>query len=53
MSCSDFPNCVGARTEEGKILEPPKKIGKPCPKCGVDSETYKEKIQKEKERREK
>jgi len=34
MSCSDFPNCVGARTEEGKELEPPKEIGEMCPKCG-------------------
>lgn len=34
MSCSDFPNCVGARTEEGKELEPPKEIGEMCPTCG-------------------
>lgn len=34
MSCSDFPNCVGARTDEGKELEPPKEIGEMCPKCG-------------------
>ena len=33
MSCSDFPNCVGARTIEGKELEGPKEIGKDCPKC--------------------
>ncbi len=34
MSCSDFPNCVGARTEEGKIMEGPKEIGETCPDCG-------------------
>ncbi|MEZ4210976.1 MAG: type I DNA topoisomerase [Candidatus Paceibacterota bacterium] len=34
MSCSDFPNCTGARTEEGKELEPPKEIGETCPDCG-------------------
>ncbi|MEZ4103398.1 MAG: type I DNA topoisomerase [Candidatus Paceibacterota bacterium] len=34
MSCSDFPTCAGARTEEGKELEPPKEIGEMCPKCG-------------------
>jgi DNA topoisomerase-1 len=34
MSCSDFPNCVGARMEDGKIMEPPKEIGEACPDCG-------------------
>ena len=34
MSCSDFPNCTGARTDEGKIMEPPKEIGEACPDCG-------------------
>lgn len=34
MSCSDFPNCSGARTEEGKIMEGPKEIGEACPECG-------------------
>ncbi len=53
MSCSDFPNCVGARTEEGKKLEGPKEIGKPCPKCGNTTEEYLEKTAKEKERLEK
>ena len=33
MSCSKFPDCVGARTDEGKALEGPKDLGKPCPKC--------------------
>ncbi len=53
MSCSHFPDCDGARTEEGKELEGPKEIGKTCPKCGAESEKGLEKIQKEKDRREK
>ena len=53
MSCSAFPDCTGARTEEGKALEGPKEIGKPCPKCGDTTEDFKEKSQKEKERLEK
>ncbi|MBI4088367.1 type I DNA topoisomerase [Candidatus Kaiserbacteria bacterium] len=27
MSCKRFPECLGARTEEGKEIEPPKPIG--------------------------
>jgi ssDNA-binding Zn-finger/Zn-ribbon topoisomerase 1 len=50
MSCAKFPECDGARTEDGKELEGPKEIGKPCPKCGIDSEVGKEKIRKEEER---
>jgi DNA topoisomerase-1 len=38
MSCSDFPNCTGARTDEGKIMEPPKEIGEMCPDCGEKHE---------------
>jgi ssDNA-binding Zn-finger/Zn-ribbon topoisomerase 1 len=53
MSCSHFPDCDGARTEEGKELEGPREIGKTCPKCGAESEKGLEKIAKEKERREK
>lgn len=53
MSCSNFPNCTGARTEEGKTLEGPKEIGKPCPKCGDGSETFEEKRIKEEVRKEK
>ncbi|MCC7469769.1 MAG: type I DNA topoisomerase [Bacteroidetes bacterium] len=34
MSCSDFPNCQGARTAEGKVMEGPKEIGETCPLCG-------------------
>ena len=33
MSCTKYPDCQGARTHEGKEIEPPKIIGKPCPKC--------------------
>ena len=33
MSCIKFPDCTGARTEEGKVLEGPKEIGRKCPKC--------------------
>jgi len=53
MSCSTFPICSGARTEEGKELEGPREIGKTCPKCGEESEKGLEKISKEKERKEK
>ena len=34
MSCERFPDCHGARKEDGGIIEPPKEIGEPCPKCG-------------------
>ncbi len=33
MSCSDFPECSGARTIEGKELEGPKETGEKCPEC--------------------
>jgi DNA topoisomerase-1 len=36
MSCSRYPDCAGARTIEGKVIEGPKEIGEPCPLCGVD-----------------
>ncbi|MEA4910681.1 DNA topoisomerase 1 [bioreactor metagenome] len=32
-SCSKFPDCSGARTLEGEIMEGPKETGKICPKC--------------------
>src|SRR3989339_908643 len=32
-SCSKFPDCAGARTIEGEVLEGPKETGEPCPKC--------------------
>lgn len=33
-SCSDFPDCLGALTLEGKEMDGPKDLGKVCPKCG-------------------
>jgi DNA topoisomerase I len=33
MSCKKFPTCLGARKEDGGIIEPPKEIGEDCPKC--------------------
>ncbi len=32
-SCIDFPNCMGARKIDGTVMEPPKDLGKVCPKC--------------------
>ncbi len=32
-SCSKFPDCSGARTLDGEVLEGPKDTGKICPKC--------------------
>lgn len=34
MSCKKFPDCVGARREDGTEIEPPKDIGEACPECG-------------------
>lgn len=33
MSCKKFPDCHGARKQDGSIIEPPKEIGEPCPEC--------------------
>ena len=33
MSCKKFPDCTGARTIEGKVMEGPKKLKEKCPKC--------------------
>jgi DNA topoisomerase-1 len=33
MSCKKFPECMGARKEDGSIIEPPKDIGEACPEC--------------------
>lgn len=33
LSCSRFPECTGARTIEGKVMEPPKETGEKCPEC--------------------
>ncbi len=38
MSCSRFPECAGARTDEGRVLEGPKEIGEMCPDCGDKNE---------------
>ena len=32
-SCSRFPDCHGARTLEGKVLNGPKETGEVCPSC--------------------
>ncbi|MFA6416544.1 MAG: type I DNA topoisomerase [Candidatus Paceibacterota bacterium] len=32
-SCDKFPDCAGARTIEGEVLEGPKETGEACPKC--------------------
>jgi DNA topoisomerase-1 len=34
MSCKRFPECVGARREDGTEIEPPKELGEVCPQCG-------------------
>ena len=37
MSCKRFPECLGARKEDGSEIAPPKEIGEPCPQCGDPS----------------
>lgn len=32
-SCSDYPECLGARKLDGDVMEGPKTLGKKCPKC--------------------
>ncbi|MFA6526143.1 MAG: type I DNA topoisomerase [Candidatus Buchananbacteria bacterium] len=32
-SCSKYPECLGAMTIEGKVLEAPKETGEDCPEC--------------------
>ncbi|HET8580873.1 MAG TPA: type I DNA topoisomerase [Candidatus Paceibacterota bacterium] len=34
MSCARFPECAGARKEDGSVIEPPKELDEPCPECG-------------------
>jgi len=34
MSCKRFPECLGARKEDGSEIAPPKDLGEPCPQCG-------------------
>lgn len=36
-SCSRYPECDGALTLEGKLLEGPKDLGRLCPKCGKNN----------------
>src|SRR3989338_1337625 len=33
MSCAKFPDCLGARKEDGSEIAPPKDIGEACPEC--------------------
>ncbi|MDP3957141.1 MAG: type I DNA topoisomerase [bacterium] len=33
FSCSRFPECDGALTDEGKVVLPPKETGEACPQC--------------------
>ena len=33
-SCSNYPDCKGAKTMEGNVLEGPKETGEMCPTCG-------------------
>lgn len=33
MSCLNFPQCLGARKEDGSEIAPPKEIGEACPEC--------------------
>lgn len=33
MSCKKFPDCLGARKEDGSEIAPPKEIGEACPEC--------------------
>ncbi|OGG76835.1 DNA topoisomerase I [Candidatus Kaiserbacteria bacterium RIFCSPLOWO2_01_FULL_54_24] len=37
MSCKRFPECLGARKEDGSEIAPPKDLGEPCPECGSTS----------------
>jgi len=32
-SCAKYPDCLGAMTIEGKVLEAPKETGEECPEC--------------------
>lgn len=34
MSCARFPDCLGARKEDGAEIAPPKELEEPCPNCG-------------------
>jgi len=32
-SCMRFPDCLGARKMDGDVIDPPKDLGRVCPKC--------------------
>lgn len=34
-SCKNYPNCDGAKTMEGTVLDGPKETGEMCPLCGL------------------
>ena len=34
-SCSNYPDCDGARNMEGNVLDGPKETGEMCPLCGI------------------
>jgi DNA topoisomerase-1 len=34
MSCKRFPECLGARKQDGSEIAPPKELDEPCPQCG-------------------
>lgn len=36
MSCKKFPECKGARKEDGSEIEPPKTLDEKCPQCGAN-----------------
>ena len=36
-SCKNYPDCDGAKTIEGNVLEGPKETGEMCPLCGLPS----------------
>lgn len=33
MSCKKFPECMGARKDDGSEIAPPKELNEPCPEC--------------------
>jgi len=42
-SCSKYPDCDGARTIEGEVLEGPKETGEMCPDCGLPAQAREKK----------
>jgi DNA topoisomerase-1 len=37
-SCKNYPECTGARTIDGNVLEGPKETGEMCPLCGLPAQ---------------